>query len=253
MDFSEYISAAYKYKFKEIGLTDNDYEFLFFDLLEWELEYGPFSIYKIYSKLKKSGHSTAYKNIHQKVQKIFSLGLIEEVKGKYLHGAKFYKISPNGWVNLILRGAFIHAPVCKPAIRKYYNTNIIFKTFIYPYFKLQTLIYFSDYEIQAYLTGCIETTLISRYALDPDAEDIKFRRVREIIIEKVGDKAITVIDTKEVMASRLDLRIKSFIFEEIITNNDRRKALALSNDEKFMDAVEDLKEEFSSGFKKLMK
>jgi hypothetical protein len=58
------------------------------------------SVYKIYSKNKKSGYAMAYKNVHQKVQKMFSLDLIEEVEGKYLRGAKFYRISPNGWANI---------------------------------------------------------------------------------------------------------------------------------------------------------
>ena len=104
---SEYmLASSYQHDFREVKMTEGDLAFLTQQVLK--LDYkgyikDHFSVYKIYSEIKKAGSSMAYKNVHQKVHKILSLGLIEEVgTGYVLHGARYYQISPNGWLNLIL-------------------------------------------------------------------------------------------------------------------------------------------------------
>jgi hypothetical protein len=250
MDYNEYISVA-KRKFKEVKVTDNDIDFLINNLLQWELKHGSFSTYKIYSHLKDMEDFIAYKNVHLKIRKLFSCGLIEEVEGKYFHGAKFYRISPNGWFNLILRGVFNYALICKPAITKYYNDNIIFKTFIFPYFEIETLRHFSDSTIGMYLYDCCQTTLLSIEALKPDGEKI-FEVSREKRLERIiNDKYIMdIIDVNESITDELDLQIKSFLFEQIITNS--RMQSVLSKDKKFMAAIEDIEKEFRTEYNKVM-
>jgi hypothetical protein len=248
MDYKGYISAAFKCKFNEFMITDNDIDFLFDKLLLWELIYGSFSVYKIYSFFKGKGNSIAYKNVHSKIQKLFAGGLIEEVEGKYLHGAIFYRISPDGWFNLILRGEFDYPTIYRGAATKYYSDNIIFKTFVYPYFEKKTINLFSDSTIAMYLYDCCKTTMLSIG---------DWERSSEIIFEVPKDKWLehninskSVIDLNESIASALDLQIKSFLFKQIITNP--KMQLVLSQDKKFMAAVEDIEKEFREGYNKLM-
>jgi len=250
MDYNEYISVA-KRKFKEVKVTDNDIDFLIDNLLQWELKHGSFSAYKIYSHLKDIEDFIAYKNVHLKIRKMFSCGLIEEVEGKYFHGAKFYRISPNGWFNLILRGVFNYAPICKLAITKYYDDNIIFKTFIYPYFEKKTLRQFPDSTIGLYLYNCCQTTVLSIEAWKPDGEKI-FEVSEDKILEDIikGKYSMGILDINESIADELDLQIKSFLFEQIITNS--RMQSVLSKDKKFMAAIENIEKQFRREYSKLM-
>jgi hypothetical protein len=102
----------------QLRIIDLDKEFLENHLLCQELFYGPFSIYNVHSQYKKINISIAYKNVHKKVHKMISLGLLEETKGPYsVHAAKFYKISLNGWINLIAEGLLNADYICEPAIR----------------------------------------------------------------------------------------------------------------------------------------
>ncbi|HEY9385850.1 MAG TPA: hypothetical protein VIP70_02330 [Nitrososphaeraceae archaeon] len=252
MDYSGYISAAYKYDFKKVKITENDYDFFFSELLEWELKFGPFSVYKIYSQMKKQGDSIAYKNVHQKIQKIFSLGLIEEVEGKYLHGAKFYRISPKGWVNLIINGALTYSRIRRQVITKYYNTNIILKTFLYPYFEAETIHYLDDV---SYLWECCEITLETMESLEPSEEDIRLGRVR--VLPKSEQPKFIEKDypdefSKKTIATRLDFKVKSFLLEQVIANKETGMASILSRDEKFMNAIEDMEKEFHLAYNRLI-
>src|SRR5439155_2128818 len=99
MDYLGYISGAYENDFRRIELSKNDLRFLVNNLLRLELSAGSFSAYKIYSILKSQGAPMAYKNVNQKVRKMLTLGLIEEIKGGFIqHGAKYYRVSSKGWV-----------------------------------------------------------------------------------------------------------------------------------------------------------
>lgn len=84
--------------------------------------------------MKNRGEKMAYKNVHQKLQKLFSLGLLQEVEHnkRSFHGARFYKVSPKGWFNLLINSSTLLpssiAPSIEKAVRKYYSKNIIFET-----------------------------------------------------------------------------------------------------------------------------
>jgi hypothetical protein len=97
------------------------------------------STYKIYAEFKRGpmGKAMAYKNVHGHVKKLESLGFIEPVKRKDTkHGAIYYRISEAGMFKL-----FQHAPstLFLPSILGNHETYSIFKTFLYPYFKKETL------------------------------------------------------------------------------------------------------------------
>src|SRR6266496_433102 len=99
MDYKRYISSLADSSYVE--LTDSDLTILR-RLLRYEMENGPFSVYKIYSDFKNAPKPRAYKVVHQRLQKLYSQGVIEEIHGSYPRGAKFYKISNGGWLNLIM-------------------------------------------------------------------------------------------------------------------------------------------------------
>jgi hypothetical protein len=282
MDSSEYMLAAYQHDFREVKMTEGDLAFLTQQVLK--LDYkgyikDHFSVYKIYSEIKKAGSSMAYKNVHQKVHKILSLGLIEEVgTGYVLHGARYYQISPNGWLNLILTS---EDPWIKHAIKKYYNKNIIFKTFLYPYFELETIMFSLDYvELCTYLRNCCHTTIqtMKRWESYPDSvfhlsreklrglsvEDLRQAIEEELEQERTDEQNsndITWALVEQMMTTHgwvpmgtwspksicgaLDLHIRSFLFQQI-TRASHIPFLEsfLSKDRKFMAAVEEIQEEF---------
>jgi hypothetical protein len=246
MDYNEYISAVSKVKEIQLGESDLNH---FGVLLEYETEEGLFSIYKIYSyyKRKRMKHAYAYKNIHQKTQKLFSLGLIEEVKGKILslHGAKFYRLSVNGWFNVIMKRLFRYSGYEK-AIIKFLDKNIFFKTFLYPYFEPKTVEYYlKKYWIPflKHLENCCAWTL--------EYSELKKRNVK--MTQEGID--ITLIDS-------LDLVVKTFLIRLAMDSfsmhrryqSERTLGLLsiLSNDKKFLEALKNTKIGFEKSYEMLI-
>jgi hypothetical protein len=287
MDYSEYMMAAYYNNFKEVKMTEGDLSFLTEQVITSDSKEGPFSAYKIYSKIKKEGSSLAYKNVHQKVHKLLSLGLIEEVETGYiLHGAKYYQISPNGWLNLILKS---EDPYLQ-AVKKYYDKNIIFKTFVYPYFELETIMYFLNYlELNAYLRNCCQTTVrimnqwesggqklhgicgLPREKLRALPEEELLNALKYKLDVKTSyqdDQVYTLAGLRKMIKSHrisamsfftpktitetLDLHVKSFLLGQIIKSSHIPFVRsALSEDRKFMAAVVEIEEEFHGSYDKL--
>ncbi|MGI0042397.1 MAG: hypothetical protein ACRD47_01690 [Nitrososphaeraceae archaeon] len=130
---------------------------------------GPhFSTYQVHKALKeipiknmqrkKKGKSylLAYKDVHKRVKRLYSLGLIEEsgidqlprkkissytqfdMKFASIHNPIFYRLTLGGIFNLVL---YHVAETVEPptAIFRYHNNNIIFRTFLYSFFKKSTL------------------------------------------------------------------------------------------------------------------
>lgn len=98
--------------------------------------------------------------MHQKVHKILTLGLIKETREIFAeHGAKYYKISLNGWFNLIVQGTFYPNYMYELAIKHNYDSNMIFRTFLSPFFELQTLTRLDSLDVNTYLQNCCRTTI----------------------------------------------------------------------------------------------
>jgi hypothetical protein len=139
VDYRGYISAIekiipYKEKYSpsylDIKISRTDGAILR-RLLYYEMESGPFSVYKIYTYFKKAlMHPISYKNTHQWIQKLYSLGMIEEVYGNYARGARFYRISTGGWLNLILDGT-LSSIRYEQALIKFYDQNIFLRHLSY--------------------------------------------------------------------------------------------------------------------------
>jgi hypothetical protein len=286
MDYSEYMLAAYRHDFREVKMTDGDLDFLSEKLATYRE--GRFSVYQIYSDMKKEGSSMAYKNVHQKVHKLLSLGLIQDIgTGYVLHGAKYYQISLNRWVNLILKSEDF---LFHEAIRQYYDKNIIFNMFIYPYFELETILFFLNHlEVNTYLRNCCQTTIHTMNEWESGGEErngvlglprSKLRRLpTEELLDSIKKKLHHTDNYKATLAGLrkmiklekskglsgmsfvihrsipeiLDLQVKSFLFGQIIKGSHIKfLGSALSNDRKFMAAVEGIDKELNNSYNKLV-
>jgi hypothetical protein len=267
-------------------MTEGDLNFLTEELTRY-VE-GGFSVYEIYSYMKTRGSSMAYKNVHQKVHKLLSLGLIEEIgTGYVLHGAKYYQLSLNGWVNLILNSEYSSF---QAALKQYYDKNIIFKTFIYPYFELETILFFLNVlELNTYLRNCCQTTIQTmnlwesgdkkkhgilvlprdklrqlpddelldalKYKLDVRSayRDVHYTLdgLRKMIKSK-GLAGLSVLIPKSI-TEVLDLHLKSFLFEQIMrASHLSYLRSALAEDRKFMAAIKEMGGEFNKSYDKLI-
>ncbi|PWU82147.1 MAG: hypothetical protein DLM72_03320 [Candidatus Nitrosopolaris wilkensis] len=282
MDYSGYISTVLRNNVKRISIRDLDRKFLENQLLCQELFYGPFSIYNIHSLFKKSGVSIAYKNVHQKVHRVLSLGLLEETRGPYsVHAAKFYRLSLNGWINLIAEGTLTPDYIYEPAIKRYYNTNIIFRTFLYPFFELETLTSLESTDVGTYLENCCETTIRGINVLKITNKDPSFlsrsRRFYGIVcplryrereyadkqssIAKMMGEIIDYSEVEKIGATKkaidrisylLDLQLKSFLFEQVMKNAAKKEIQSvLSKDRKFVASIQDLGKEFTKNHDRL--
>ena len=99
MDYKAYISEVSDVC--DVKLTDSMLRYMEL-ILRFEAKFGPFSVYKLCKFLKGAlEEPIAYKNVHTNVQKLYVLGLIQELAGHFSRGAKFYKLSNRGWFNLI--------------------------------------------------------------------------------------------------------------------------------------------------------
>lgn len=75
----------------------------FLILIRIEFRDGPFSMYKIFGDLEKTRQKLAYKNIREKIIELEALHLIIRTDKPIpnrpnVHHAKYFKISPSGWV-----------------------------------------------------------------------------------------------------------------------------------------------------------
>jgi hypothetical protein len=127
-------------------------------------------------KIKKS-YLVAYKDVHKRVKLLNSLGLIEEsgidklprnkitsrnqfdMKFASIHNPIYYRLTTGGIFNLVL---YHVAETVEPptAIFRYHGNNIIFRTFLYPFFKRSTLTRFRGTfllnSVFTYLSKCCE-------------------------------------------------------------------------------------------------
>jgi hypothetical protein len=111
----------------------------------------------------------AYKNVHKRIQRLHSLGLIERVeqdkirkKREFIHGSVFYRLTTAGIFYLLYKDSTTLTTEGREKIFQNYGDNIIFETFVYPYFKKQTLLQIKSHilfvEIFNYLFKCCEAT-----------------------------------------------------------------------------------------------
>jgi hypothetical protein len=129
------------------------------------------STYQIQKALREKGEDTAYEKVRQKIKRLHSFKLIEEIRkedvcklGELVHRAVYYKLSAGGIFYLLYKAKHI-VPFLRPLSRRsfirHHGDNIIFRTFLYPYLEKQTLLDIKGLviteEIFRYLYRCCDT------------------------------------------------------------------------------------------------
>lgn len=166
MHLTEYISDVLKSPPVEM----DDVTEIFLQAI-WE---GHTSAYQLCKELNKtrqpelpeefaSLYKIAYKNVHQRLQKLYQTGLIEEIKpeGGYKHGARNFRLATRGLITLLSDPDH--------SLTRYGldSENIIVKTFIHPLFSKYTLrhcTYTLMMLLENYLKECCEKSM---YFLNP--------------------------------------------------------------------------------------
>lgn len=266
MDYSRYILEIYKHKFYEKTILSNhEFEFFYRNIVMWALNNGPFSVYQIYSNLSNRGQNMAYKNVHPKLQKLYSLGLLEgaEYHGRSIHGAKYYKVSSKGWFNLIANASLINfrsvASSVMKATKKYYSNNIIFSTLVYPYFNSKSITLILEEEMLLdYLINCCQSTVDVILTREPDGRWISVNNFMGLIRSDSEAPADSTPGLEERIAQAIDGHIRSFVIKLILSLSKHPAgkysylsaiSSQLASDDKFMNIFHKVEKEFSTNIK----
>jgi hypothetical protein len=266
MDLLGYINEITRVRFYPSRIDAID-EHLLSNILK-----GDTSVYKLYSKLKEERHPMAYKNVHRRIKKLFESNLIEEIKAEdgFKHGARNYKVATRGLIYLFSQAYVPH----EKSIFLSYSENVLFRTFVYPYFERRTIksaTYGLYRLIRNYLEQACQTT---RYALE---------RIAAFLTEYPSFKSTELmleLGPIQILQYQLNWHIKSFILKlAVITEdlidwrnynlqpiedhplrgkircvaNDREYTFALlSSDKKFMKALERIEGQVREGYDTLI-
>jgi hypothetical protein len=170
MDIRGYISILERYKHLGSDIGDRANEILTEFLYAQHL-----STYMVYSKFRDhpGHHKIAYKNIHKRIKRLESLEFIEPVKTKNTkHGAIFYRISEAGMFQLFIYriypilASFLHSILVN-------NGNYsIFETFLYPYFRKETLtVTEPNYAIRLAIVNYLNSCCTAAHSLTTSYEE----------------------------------------------------------------------------------
>lgn len=253
-----------------------------------EARLGKFSAYDLWKELnegKSKKEKTWYKVVHQKTSGLAQLNLLEEVMGdrrayRY-RGAIMYKLSVNGWFNVILHDLFRDDELTPPfhnlkVIEKFYEDNIFFKTFLYPHFELATIKAFHKshdprlaYTFVNFLSTCCIETLLHVRKRQSTADDV----VKRVKKEWESTVSILLDNLVKSMLSRMVLnlvslnhRFKGTKYSYEIRSNAGKVSIGyhqsppfdkilkiLSEDKKFMNSLGELKVDFDESYSELLK
>jgi hypothetical protein len=223
------------------------------------------STYQIYSELKKSPSSMAYKNVHKRIQRLEALKLIQKVKVKESqHGAKFYQLSEAGLYHLFLNFSRPSFVLRFPTILENYGELAFFNVFLYPYFERKTLMsinklvgkpmhLFEDFNV------ILVFAIVSHLRMCCAAVQDFFSRLdRQLKLEKVK-KDYSEELAKELAALDNEITLRSYfllfrmMWSFAISDDaifDTIKTMSVDN--KFMSKVDELHAIFEKGYKKCM-
>jgi hypothetical protein len=247
MDYSKYMSEVLTYQ--RIELDDAERSFLF------KIINGQDSAYKILSYLKLRRQTMSYKNVQYILRRLQERYFIEEIRGKFLRGTTYYRITTLGLFHIFSRMASY-----PPELLIKYKDNIMLKTLLYPYFEEETIkhctVRFYS-AITQYLRECCQTTL---YALETikSTSNTEDKRIQAKQLEfdlewhtkALGFKLAVMYNESNMLITNPD-----------ISNDNARIALyevesemkiLLSKDARFMGLILTLKKEFEDGYKELM-
>jgi len=252
-----FISQLSNYKKLQLGSTEK----LFLSIICIE----PASAYRIAGRLKNGFIDTpvgivtadikpmAYKNVHKRVIRLYSLGLIEKIEGNFTRNAKNYKLTTKGLLEQLL-----DANPLLPDIFDVYRSNPVIETLIYQYFEFETIASFEELPLvylRNYLRRCCEAVL-SR--LDVHRYETNF-------IERSGvsNFELKLKQHDSHLPGSIDKTIrqeaKNFVFEIVIISKDEDPYVsdknyrnifprqALVKDKRFIGLLQEIKNDFKNG------
>jgi hypothetical protein len=247
MDYSKYMSEVSAYE--RIELDDEERSFLF------KIINGQDSAYKILSYFKLRRQPMSYKNIQYVLNRLREQYLVEEIRGKFLPGNVYYRLTTRGLFHI-----FFSMASYPPELLIKYKDNIILKTLLYPYFEEETIKHCTGrfYSvITQYLRGCCEITL---YTLDAikSASNIEDREMQSNQLEfdlawrnkALGFKLAVMYNESNMLITNPNVSNDNARIALYEVENEMKTLL--SKDDRFMCLALIVKKEFDDGYKELI-
>jgi hypothetical protein len=222
------------------------------------------SAYKIASQIR-SERPIAYKNIRKTLGRLRELKLIHIMEGDFPRKAKNYELTTYGLFYLLLKGDI---GVLSTSVLEKYQDNIVFQDLVYPFFEKNTFLHGTlslKIAIQGYLKRCCQETLIRlemiRSIEDPDKKDWFIEQLG-LELERNARMLVFEMMTRENEVNRNHWSI------ELIdrTENDTEEwseekwkfrdsvetIKVLSGDNKFVQLLKIVREQFEIGCQKIL-
>lgn len=243
-----YMSEIKKYQRLTLGETEQFFIRMFAEepLTTWEIA--------AYIKTMKVKH-LAYKNVHDRVKRLLELGLIKEHQIMPRRAIK-YRLTSRGLFERLMLDNFIF-----PLNYELYKDNIIMHTLLYQYFEPVTISKFGKVMtnlVTTYLTDCCNSILRTleffndkdkdfggdrheQFLCDAIEGDIK-NRIENLVAYTVKVAAAPRNPSPELPVDWYDERgiSKQLCIEDLI------------NDNKFMETLHRIKQNFDRGYKKFI-
>ena len=256
---------------------------------------NPISAYDIWVRLKEMAVSKpmAYKNVHVRVKKLHSYGLIQEVKEeKRYRKAIHYEVTNSGLFHYLLDSPLI------PFVLKKYKDNLILKIILYEFFSVSTIDYFCTVvrilALNQYLKKCCQAILdrfeiykrnrwkYKQSELVNDMNRLILNEMKNFAYQivstsnsKVKIKDIDIIalhqkydeyskNEKDQVIDILEVKNKDkVLYSKHLNQNNNSDDLenhkylfpnmALKNDTRFMELLHEIKKEFDDGYSDFLK
>lgn len=261
------MSEIQNYKTITLGTTEREFLLL--------ITVGHSSAYKIFSFLKnpknRPGGSMAYKNVHRRVNRLHSLGLIEKLEGSFKRNAINYRLSSRGLFQCFLMGIMIPF-----LLNKYQDkNNIIIQTILYQFFEEQTMSEFLTLprilSLGDYLRKCCQAILkkleqnqSTRFKnnlnlLGDEIDTIIKDEMKNFVFHIIMNIRERTIDFHFIDARRREYKrmgydvIKdNWVGSEHKDHSSFFPNMALATDKKFIKLLSSIKKDFEYGCKELL-
>ena len=259
-----FMSEIRKYEKISLGETENLFINIFSvpnSKIKGKPSYS-YSAYEIFSVLKKMGKPMAYKNVHKRVSRLHTLGLIKEVEKSGRNAIK-YELTTHGLFERLMIG-----PAVDLIFLERNRRNVILQTILYQYFEEQTIREFEDarYHLAFYLKSCCQAVLTAVKSLKPQLDDLdrRFLEWQEDLRENKLRPNFEELGNSytEGMENLIMGQIRNFVFKivdgakyEYLERHRRepRKYLTsfptelLKNDKRFIPILSEMKKDFDCG------
>lgn len=197
--------------------------------------------------------SMAYKNVHKRIKRLRSLGLIEVSQGHFKRNAKMYELTSGGLFERLLDPF----PIL-PDIVNLYGKSPIIETLVYQFFKVETISRFESIplaQLRLYLRKCCQAILSTL-----DIHRYESERIKEW-------RQPNSQEHLDLLASYLDETIKDeakkFVFEIVNMSKSENPyepdpnlnifpRQALLEDNLFLSLLQEIKNDFDHGCKNFL-